>query len=134
DLVVEGAHRNDQIELGRGPRERALELAGREARGRVDDEHHGEVAAQDRHRRVLEVAPALDEHLGGGGHDAGPVGPERGHGDVGPTDVWCTSSRSKPWRSSHARVTGARWAGRAVMPTSRQPASSSWLTPWDAPS
>jgi len=50
---------HDQFEVGRRAGEGALERFLCEPVGHGDHQHHGEVAAQDRHRRVLEVAAVL---------------------------------------------------------------------------
>ena len=42
---------------------------------------HGEMTAQQRHRRVLEVAVQVGKRPGHVRHDPGPVVPEDGHGD-----------------------------------------------------
>ena len=59
--------------------ERALDGVRVGALGQVDDEHHREVAAEDRHAGILDVSAVLEQDLGDGGGDAGPVGPNRGH-------------------------------------------------------
>ena len=56
--------------------------SGLHALGRLDDEHHREVPAQDGHRAVLEVAVALDEHARELGDDAGLVRTRGGDHDV----------------------------------------------------
>jgi hypothetical protein len=80
--VVDRPHGDHEVERRRRPGERALELLCAHVGGRGDDQHHGEVAAQDRHRRVLEVAPVLHERTGDSGDDARTVGPDGGHGVV----------------------------------------------------
>ena len=44
------------------------------------DQHHREVAAQEGHRRVLEVQPQVAERGGGLGDDPGPVVADDGDG------------------------------------------------------
>src|SRR5207245_1418360 len=46
-------------------------------------QHHGEVAAEDGHRRVLEVAAGVEEGTRDGGDDPWPVGANRADGEVG---------------------------------------------------
>jgi hypothetical protein len=45
------------------------------------EQDHDEMTAQQRHRRVLEVAVQTGEGRGHVRDDAGPVVPEHGHGD-----------------------------------------------------
>ena len=45
------------------------------------EQDHGEMTAQQRHRRVLEVAAEAGQRPGHVRNDAGPVVPEHGHGD-----------------------------------------------------
>ena len=74
--LLDLAHGHHQVERGGRRGQRRLEVAGGHVGRALDDEHHGEVAAEDGHRRVLEVAPELEEHAGDGGDDPGPVGPD----------------------------------------------------------
>ena len=49
---------------------------GRRPFGRSDDEEDGELALEDRHRRVLEIAPLIPERAAHCRHDARAVGTE----------------------------------------------------------
>ena len=79
DQVADRPHREAQIQSGRRLGERGLERTDLHPVGQLDDEHHRELARQDRHRAVLEVAPQLEQGSRDRRGNAGPVGSERPH-------------------------------------------------------
>ena len=108
-LPLEGADDDGEPEAGDLPPERRLERPRALAGGQVDHQHHGEVALEDGHRRVLEVGPVAEQDARDHGHDAGPVRAEGRHRDAhavirSPARRRRASSMPKWWATSCTTV------------------------------
>ena len=69
--------RQPEIEPRRGFGERSFERVELDIVRKLDDEHHCELAREDRHRRVLEVGTELQQRSGDCGGDTRTIRAER---------------------------------------------------------